>query len=658
MGVINSPIGTKSFEWISERIAAILQDELFQQSAIQYDDDINARVYLDRKVPMNASEFPVVNVSYLETNYTQETVINSDGVSLFNVDIYTSAKTTPDGRGDKLATVKAKRLAGTIQGIIMDRRYITLGFTPPFIGNRRVEKIIISDPTATNDGYSTVLGRVIIAVRASESTLDLYPTVLNEFSTQVFIDTSDEGYEWGANNTSGNTPTCSPARLLIDSLVDEDIDSGTTFVLIIQDTDGNVPVMTYDSSLKKITVPASSGGGVASQTFNGGAVTDQDSGTTKAISVKNSGGNNVGTKGTDTALALDITIADSEIQINTVPVDQAEAESVLNIDVIDSTASPTGSWNGTAWEIDNSTINVNGVQIASTPPASIVDINVHDSAGADVGTINGLTIEIDDVTVDNSDVSYTVDIPAEGVFVLPDVTVTINGASQGSFPSVKDLSITASNIIYIRPANSGYGTTSYLTGDEGYNETNYPAPTAPAFGIPAFLDPSNPKMLLNNNAFGHKHRFTGVNGGYYDYNTSQYKLSNGTVSDQATVFGTTAGSSSYIIDNHTGLGWKWNIQGATIFSTHITNILGLTHATFTDWFLPSRPMLWSLYATHNLGTGITPLIPFNSSGSCKTSTPSFGAETTNHNMITAFSAYTQSRADGTADGAYACRWHF
>lgn len=275
MGVIDSPIGSKSFEFISERIAAILQDELFQQSAIQYNDDINARVFLDRKVPMNSSESPVVNVSYFETNYTQETVINSDGLSMFNIDVYTSAKTTPDGRGDERATVKAKRLAATIQGILMDRRYTTLGFAAGYISNRRVEKIIVSDPIA-NDGYSNVLARVIFAVRAPESTLNLYPTVLNEFVTQVFIDTSDEGYEWGANNSTDVAPSCAPARLLIDSLVDEDIDSGTSFVLIIEDTDGNTPVMTYNSSLKKITVPASGGGSFTYSFYVDGVDTGSD----------------------------------------------------------------------------------------------------------------------------------------------------------------------------------------------------------------------------------------------------------------------------------------------------------------------------------------------------------------------------------------------
>lgn len=414
------------------------------------------------------------------------------------------------------------------------------------------------------------------------------------------------------------TITCAPVNFYLNGTFEESIDSGDDFQLTVVD-DNDVEVGTYDEATNTVTVPAA-GSGIASQTFNGGAVTDQDSGTTKAITVKDSGGANVGTKGTDTALALDITIADALNFFNGSPIDGAKAEGNKTITVFNSNA-----------------INV-GVVVADS--------------------VDELEIEVANSTVSNSDDSYSTSVFAEDDLELPDITVTINGASQGSFPSVKNLSIDASNIIYIRPANSGYGTTSYLTGDEGYNETNYPAPSAPAFGVPAFLDPTDPKMLLNNNAFGHKHRFTGVNGGYYDYNTAQYKLADGTVSDQATTFGTAAGLTSYMIDNHTGLGWKWNVQGAGTWSTQVTNILALNHASHTDWFLPSRLQLYSLYAFHNLGVILTVLLPFNSAGIIKTSTPSFGNETTSHNVWTAFSAYTQLRADGNVDNAYACRWHF
>lgn len=121
------------------------------------------------------------------------------------------------------------------------------------------------------------------------------------------------------------------------------------------------PVYIYEDGILVDTVASggsysyASGGGIASQTFNGGAVTDQNSGTTKAITVKDSGGNNVGTKGTDTALALAITV--------------------------------------------------------------------------------------DDVTVDNSNVTYTVDITAEGVFELPDTTVQlqVDGVNYGAPVSIVTL---------------------------------------------------------------------------------------------------------------------------------------------------------------------------------------------------------------------------
>lgn len=141
--------------------------------------------------------------------------------------------------------------------------------------------------------------------------------------------------------------TCAPARIFINGTYEDEAPSGEDFDLTVIDTNDDPVVVTYDEPTKTMTVPSSGGGGVASQTFNGGAVTNQDSGTTKAITVKDSAGTNIGTKGTDTAIAL--------------------------------------------------------------------------------------AISVDDVTVDNSNITYTVDITAEGVFELPDtnVEVYLDGVSQG-----------------------------------------------------------------------------------------------------------------------------------------------------------------------------------------------------------------------------------
>lgn len=218
----------------------------------------------------------------------------------------------------------------------------------------------------------------------------------------------------------------------------------------------------------------------------------------------------------------------------------------------------------------------------------------------------------------------------------------------------------SNEIIYLRPAPDGV-TLIQNTGDSAWNYVNQPDTyVPPSSGVPAFLDPVNPHMLLNNNIFGHKWRRTGINGGYYDINTAQYKLANGTVSNQATTFGTAVGLSSYLIDHHTGLGWKWNAQGATIFSTHITNIATLNGGTgwagYYDWFLPNINQLRSITSYESPGIiYTTTFAPFNTAGNVKSSTHYLSVASTH---IGRAGVNFTNRADGTADNAFLCRFHF
>jgi hypothetical protein len=364
----------------------------------------------------------------------------------------------------------------------------------------------------------------------------------------------------------------------------------------------------------------------ASVTGNGTLMAELVCGDSFTFAIKDTDGNVVGTYNSLTQEwivpasgggdPIDITVNDTLVY------DQVTTDQTLR--VVDQADNEIGSLDGpNKWLIENSVVH-----IKDTANNTLYDVSVL-AFGSD-------TQVIDDVTVDLVDhegtLIYTEDVLAEGV---TEITMPI---------------------IYIRPANSGYGTTSYLTGDEGYNETNYPAPAQSSYGRPAILDPNDPKKLVYNNAFGHKHRFTGINGGYYDYATSQYKLADGTVSNQATVFGTTAGGTSYIIDNHTGIGAKWNGQGAAIFSSLVTTVLGLTHAGFSDYWIGSRKQHESWIAGLNIALSFTAIVPFNIT-QVKTSTPTFALETTNHHQL-ANTTMNQTRADGSADSCYAFRWHF
>lgn len=513
--------------------------------------------------------------------------------------------------------------------------------------------------------------------------------------------------------------TCAPANVYFNGDLVDTAPSGEDFNLLVKDTTG-AEVGTYDEPTKTVTVQEAGAGidiDINGNDFLIGVNTDQNievvgtdalpkgievSGKWRIadatpilngvpfasipaeafdnIGIINTEGNPVGTKVSNdmvigksfgnvinsdgTLLAVielpaettdGYQVSDSNINVNGTPLEPLPAQQTKNISIIDAVdADPVAVIIATDTDILAEIIVPNGlVNVKNSANTTIASQAVKSGGTADVlianktaraknqaGTIIGTAAQVagvdTDVTVNN-------------------IIVTINGEAQPASQAGINLSFSATPIIYIRPQSSGYKT-SFLTGDEYYNEVNYPPPAAPAFGIPAFLDPADPKKMLNNNAFGHKQRFTGINGGYYDYSTAQYKLANGTVSDQATTFGTTAANTSYFIDHHTGAGYRWNVFGANTFANLVTTILGLTHAGFTDWFLPSVFQQRSLFCAMNLGAGLTAVIPFNSTGG-KTSTPTFGLETINHHMISG-SGVSANRADATADAAIAMRWHY
>jgi len=221
--------------------------------------------------------------------------------------------------------------------------------------------------------------------------------------------------------------------------------------------------------------------------------------------------------------------------------------------------------------------------------------------------------------------------------------------------------IKALPIIYLRPEPDADNAIQ-LSGDSAWNLVNQPDNyVIPVNGRPAYLHPTNPHRLLRNNIFGNTWRRTGINGGYYDIDTAQYKSSAGTVSTQAAEFGTTTGSTAYLIDHHTGLGWKWNVQGAKPWSGHTQDITtintGSGWAGYYDWLLPNRKQYESITSYESPGiTWTTTFAPFNSANSCKTSTAYLSVGTTQHFYRTGVNF--SNRTDATNDAAYLCRYHF
>jgi hypothetical protein len=245
MAEINIPIAPRSHELIRNRVAEILASELFNQAAITYDDLFLAKVFVQRSKPVDVDECPVINVSLSTAVIDNHTAIDSDVEFPVFIDVFATADYTDGLRGDTLASFEAQRLAGVIQGILLNPVFCRLGFAPPFIMRSKVtafETGLIDRNENTNLAYV----RTTLTVRASQVETGQDPITNYDLSTQVFLGETEQGYLYSGTVSPMPPPTCAPAMVL-DSLGNllATINSGGSGIIsnstaVLKDADGNV----------------------------------------------------------------------------------------------------------------------------------------------------------------------------------------------------------------------------------------------------------------------------------------------------------------------------------------------------------------------------------------------------------------------------------
>ena len=136
-------------------------------------------------------------------DYLNQSQLESEGVYIFNVDCYASAKSDTSESGDKKATLKLQKLLGSCRAILENSQYKTLGFATPFISNRHIQSITISEP-GRQDALSTVMGRLQMSVRVNELSEVKDADTLTDFLTTVKLFETEKGYFFQAANANNS----------------------------------------------------------------------------------------------------------------------------------------------------------------------------------------------------------------------------------------------------------------------------------------------------------------------------------------------------------------------------------------------------------------------------------------------------------------------
>ena len=197
MAKITTAIPLQSFEIVRNRIGEILKEEFHNQSVLDGNNkDIDPEVYLERLVPFDKTDLPVINVALATGTLEEHTAKQSNATYTYYIEAYTRAASNDNNYGDVLAMFKLHRLLGIARAILEDTRYITLGFMNPFIIRRYVSEIVVGG-IGKDELENVVIGRLSLVVQVPEGVALPQPRTMDGFTTQVKLELTDKGYRWG-----------------------------------------------------------------------------------------------------------------------------------------------------------------------------------------------------------------------------------------------------------------------------------------------------------------------------------------------------------------------------------------------------------------------------------------------------------------------------
>lgn len=183
------------FEAIHNRIGEILTAELEKQSILAGDATLIFPVFKERDIPFNDSELPAMNIMFDESEYDMQTQVQHTGDYQFVIELVANGKSNDEKFGDTLTMNQVQRVLGICREIIMNPKFTTLGFPKPLIENRKVIGMRFGKPVR-QDSSHTILGRMMMRVKAVESAQLNTADLIQGIDTTVFLYETENGYQW------------------------------------------------------------------------------------------------------------------------------------------------------------------------------------------------------------------------------------------------------------------------------------------------------------------------------------------------------------------------------------------------------------------------------------------------------------------------------
>lgn len=202
MPIINEIIAPRSWIQVRDRIGLIIADELFNQSAMTYEDWINADVYVERWRPITHEEClikPLVTVGIESITPNSETWIDSRQNIQFSIMVHAAMKSTQNESNDVLSMFRNQDLTSMIHAILSHPQYVRLGFDLPFIERRRVGDIKFGQSNR-QESLGLTVSIITLEVQVSQCEPMMTGIPIGGASTMFKLNETDKGFLYEYNS--------------------------------------------------------------------------------------------------------------------------------------------------------------------------------------------------------------------------------------------------------------------------------------------------------------------------------------------------------------------------------------------------------------------------------------------------------------------------
>ncbi len=194
MAKITGIIPPQAYEYVRDKIANILTDELWNQVLLSGNYDLDVEMFMEsNNFYIDKIDLSAVNVSLAKGSWANESAGSSEGTYEFYIDVYTNSKTSDTVSGDVKASLRLQRIAGVIRAILKNPIYKRLDFITKFIVRTTISEFNVG-PATKDDALNTMMGRLSFMVTANETTELIQALMIEAYQTKTKLGNTQKGY--------------------------------------------------------------------------------------------------------------------------------------------------------------------------------------------------------------------------------------------------------------------------------------------------------------------------------------------------------------------------------------------------------------------------------------------------------------------------------